>query len=801
MKLLLLIIGFIPLIALSQSARLKYADNMFEQKRYYYAAEGYEDVLDRGTDPTAIAKKLAQSYFYSKNPAKALEWYRFMYNEGMIQKDDYPFLIYLYKYDGKLDKALQMANIYKEKYGDNEEINDFIFNYDLLSDIAKNAKDEDFEILEIDSLYRACESESNQISSSYLNADSLFVISNQRVNYLTNREHAQDRSPYYHLFLSTRDSSGLLTDLKQVDIDTTAVFNISHIFYDNSRRKLYFSANKLGKRGLGVIPESDMELASADSSKFKNFSAKTGLFFKNFPEIMNVGFDRVYSNEDDVIPMRIYSADFNGESLENVKELPIGMTGMEDCAFPSVSNDGKYLFFSADLPTGFGGMDIYRAELTADGDVTNILNLGENINSSGNELYPHVKSENNVVYFSSNGNRSIGGYDLLAGLIDSDGIGVKAINLGMPVNSAKDEFSFVNNSNQDFGYISTNFFDTANIAKEYLVAFKQNKVYKFYGTITGTLTDIVDNSKKSNILIHLVNDKGEILDSVRTDENGSYKLGLYEETKKARVKVVSDNFYEEFKDITLNIKKTKYDNTDFVLTPIINYHVEGMVYGADPQDTKKIYPLPNTQIDVISKSSDTLMTFISDEMGNFKSETLPNLRYGMNVDYIVAFSKKGFTNEKYIFNAPLTENPAIVISDTLNPVKLYKIGYGTDIENIVILNDIYFDYDQSFIRPDAALELDKVVNFMKNNPDVVIEVRSHTDSRGGEYYNLLLSDRRAQSTREYLIVNGIPSKNVKSKAFGETKLKVPQSEIDAATEEEQEVMHELNRRTEFIIVE
>lgn len=90
---------------------------------------------------------------------------------------------------------------------------------------------------------------------------------------------------------------------------------------------------------------------------------------------------------------------------------------------------------------------------------------------------------------------------------------------------------------------------------------------------------------------------------------------------------------------------------------------------------------------------------------------------------------------------------------------------------------------------------------MKNNPEVVIEVRSHTDSRGGEYYNLLLSDRRAQSTREYLIINGIPSNKVKSKAFGESKLKVSQEEIDAATAEEQEEMQELNRRTEFIIVE
>ena len=91
---------------------------------------------------------------------------------------------------------------------------------------------------------------------------------------------------------------------------------------------------------------------------------------------------------------------------------------------------------------------------------------------------------------------------------------------------------------------------------------------------------------------------------------------------------------------------------------------------------------------------------------------------------------------------------------------------------------------------------------MKNNPEVVIEVRSSIRILVvANIINLLLSDRRAQSTREYLIINGIPSNKVKSKAFGESKLKVSQEEIDAATAEEQEEMHELNRRTEFIIVE
>ena len=122
------------------------------------------------------------------------------------------------------------------------------------------------------------------------------------------------------------------------------------------------------------------------------------------------------------------------------------------------------------------------------------------------------------------------------------------------------------------------------------------------------------------------------------------------------------------------------------------------------------------------------------------------------------------------------------------------------IENVVILADletIYFDLDKSNIRPDAALELDKVVALMTKYPEMVIRLESHTDSRADDQYNINLSNRRAKSTYEYIISKGIETARItKYEGFGETQLVNKCSNGVKCSEAE----HQLNRRTEFIII-
>ena len=129
------------------------------------------------------------------------------------------------------------------------------------------------------------------------------------------------------------------------------------------------------------------------------------------------------------------------------------------------------------------------------------------------------------------------------------------------------------------------------------------------------------------------------------------------------------------------------------------------------------------------------------------------------------FEKEGFISQTFTFNEKANEKGIIEID-----CKLHKLDIGIDIGKVANVQPIYFDVDKVEIKEDAALELDKIVIAMTDNPDIIIELGSHTDARGEDIYNLDLSERRALSSAKYIISKGISKNRVKSKGYGETQL-------------------------------
>jgi len=213
----------------------------------------------------------------------------------------------------------------------------------------------------------------------------------------------------------------------------------------------------------------------------------------------------------------------------------------------------------------------------------------------------------------------------------------------------------------------------------------------------------------------------------------------------------------------------------FGATPICKLEVLTIVKNAKTGEI-----LTDAKVSIV----DDKKNVIASEMSNGQGE----VKYTVECDkeYSIQASKDGFDGNS--FAVAKSKGPKTTVDALLQPIDVIV----TPVE--IILKPIYFEYNKSNITQAGAFELDKLVQVMNNNKDLVIFAKSHTDSRGTDAYNMALSDRRAKSTVQYLISKGIDAARISGKGFGESELKVACG--DKCTEEE----HAQNRRSEFLIV-
>ena len=353
----------------------------------------------------------------------------------------------------------------------------------------------------------------------------------------------------------------------------------------------------------------------------------------------------------------------------NTTLLPFNKVGYS-VRNPSISEDGKTLYFSSNMPGGLGEEDIWK--VTIDGDsYGNPENLGKNINSIKNESFPFITSKE-VLYFSSNRDLGYGGLDVYKiDLNKNDGI----INVGAPINSVKDDFSFTLNDAKKIGFLSSNRDQSDDI---YLIT----PICRLLANIT--VLDKETQQVISNAKLELLNND-EIIKSIITNQNPYLAKLECEKT-----------FY-------LKASKEGYEDATHTIEPVLDANTIGVVMQ-------------------------------------------------------------------------MTQIPPIVTKTN------------------VILQEIYFVFDQSHITEQGKTELDKLVQVMNKYPEMKIIAESHTDNIGNDAYNLDLSKRRANATVAYIISKGIAKDRISGKGFGETKQK---TECTRCTIEE----NRLNRRSEFIIVQ
>lgn len=359
---------------------------------------------------------------------------------------------------------------------------------------------------------------------------------------------------------------------------------------------------------------------------------------------------------------------------------------------PALSPDGNTLYFSSTRPGGSGGMDLYSAKLNRRGRWVDVRNLGPEINTPGNEAYPHV-SEDGSLYFSSDGHPGFGKIDIFKAT--RQGGLTKIENLGKPMNSSADDFAYFEFDLQK-GFFSSN--------------------------------------RKGG--------KGD------------------------------DDIYT-------------YVNDDPDLK-VVNYFLTGTTLSTD--DAGDTMALPNSKVLLVAKNEAVLDESFADQNGIFKFRVYPEEEYyiiGEKTDYFTTrslFSTKGQSVKK----------------DTLKEF-ITNVEFNTKVflerivlEKPIVLNNIYYDLNKSEIRADAAVVLDSLVMIMGDNPEIFVELGSHTDDRASNDYNMELSWRRARSAVSYMLTRGIDPARIVAKGYGESRLLLP----NALTEED----HQVNRRTEFKVL-
>jgi outer membrane protein OmpA-like peptidoglycan-associated protein len=361
---------------------------------------------------------------------------------------------------------------------------------------------------------------------------------------------------------------------------------------------------------------------------------------------------------------------------------------------PAFSADGKTLYFSSNRRGGKGGLDLYRATIDANGKWGKVTNMGDIINTPGDEIFPYA-TEDGKLYFSSDGHPSLGGLDIFVATKDKEA-GIVVENMGVPINSTADDFGIVF-LNPIEGYLSSN----------------------------------------------------------RSGGKGS------------------DDIYK-FKDTKNELR-------------IVKFNLKGTVFGKD-EAMNKIEPLANQTVKLLDVSGNVVAETVSDEQGKF---TFP---MAASSNYTIYASKDGYLTERKEFSTvgkspsqdQLTEKETTIDLDFSLTLEKLKI------DKVFVIENIYYDLDKFDIRPDAAIELDKIVTILNDNPKISIELSAHTDSRGNDDYNLSLSQKRADAAKQYMVSKGISASRITAKGYGETKPIIE----NANTEEE----HEKNRRTEFKII-
>ncbi|WP_178984202.1 OmpA family protein [Winogradskyella helgolandensis] len=615
----LLCLLFIVTLGYGQSKATEKADKLYQGYQYVDAIDAYLELVDDNTADPYVYKQLADSYYNLFNIKEASTWYKKAL-ETTQDPETYFRYAQVLKSEGNYDQANAQMDEFAKLAPNDQRSKAHLENPNYIPKLADITKTFNVESININD-------EAQSDFGAVLSNDNILYFASTRNT--SGRDDAWTNQPYLDIYQSTRSENGDLSDPVAVE-ELNTMYHDGPLTISADGKTMYFSRD-----------------GHSDGT-----------------------FKKIKSKRVKVAQQGIYKATMVEGKWGNIEPLPINSTEYT-VSHPSISHDGKTLYFASNMPNGLGDSDIWK--ISIEGNTYGAPeNLGSKVNTSGKEGFPYI-SEDNILYFASSGRQGFGGLDIFKFDLNTK---EESVNLGNAVNTNRDDFAFSVNNSLKVGYFSSN------------------------------------------------------------------KSGV-------------DNIY--------------------MAIPICQFEAIAMVKDADTNTV-----ISDAKVSIL----DAQMNIIVSQPSNSKGDTSFNV--SCDNSYTITVSKDGY--ETASFEVEASEGENVTVNADLEPIN--EMITETEVK----LNNIYFEFNKSNITNQGALELDKLVAIMKDHSEMKILVRSHTDSKGSSDYNLKLSERRAQSTMQYVISKGIHAERLSAKGMGATE---PKIDCKSNCTEDDDAQ---NRRSEFLIV-
>jgi peptidoglycan-associated lipoprotein len=642
----LMLIFIIPQNSISQIRKSEKAYASYKAGEYYDAIDSFKNTYSKTKDKVLKAEMVfmvSECYRMINDPKNAEIWYKKAVKSAYAKPEAQYWYAESLRKNGKYDLAIVEYKRYKQIVPGDARADQGIRSCELALEWIKNP--EQYKVEELKDL----NSKDNDFSSAYARDDfGVVYFTSSRDDATGNKTSGATGQSFTDIFESRLDKKSKWSTPLPVNVLNTE-FEEGTPSLSADYNEIYYTKCETGKRetiGCAIM-----------------YSKLTGTYWSE-PENLGLLADSLVA------------------------------------AHPSIAADGLTLYFVSDMAGGFGGKDIYSVTRKNEGDAWSApKNLGPDINTKGNELFPYIR-ENGTLYFASDGIIGMGGLDIFKATSQPDGSWLVQ-NMKSPVNSFAD----------DFGIVFKNL-----------------------------------------------------------DESG-----ILSSTRKGRG---DDDLYS------------------FEMPPL-KFNITGLV-----KDEKTGSVMVGATVQLIASDGSNLQV-LTGTSGDFHFALNPG------VDYIFLASQKGYLNGKEKETTKGQEKSRdFMVSILLTPI-----------DRPIELPNIFYDFGKWDLRPESMVSLDKLVETLNDNPNVTIELMSHTDSRDTEEYNLSLSQKRAQSVVDYLIEKGIEPERLSAKGYGESSPKIVDAEIagqnpflktgtplteayinSLSTEEQKEIAHQINRRTEFKVL-